>query len=112
MSLKLHNWPSTFALRLNLWYAFVFIASSLVLFGGTYLLLANSIQRKDREVLESRLKEYAAVYQSSGAPGLRTYIARTGDAQQTRSFFVRLVDRYNRVLFLTECHPPPLATPA
>src|SRR3954467_7105896 len=92
---------ASFAFRLNLWYAFVFIASSLVIFGGTYLLLANSIQRKDREVLESRLKEYGAVYQSLGAAGLRSYIDRSGEAEQTRSFFVRLVDRYNRVLLLT-----------
>ena len=101
MSSKLRNWTSSFGVRLNLWYVTIFVLSSLTLFGAAYLLLANSLQRKDREVIQSRLKEYAAVYQNHGVPGLRSWINRSGDPQQSKSFFVRLTDRYHRVLFLT-----------
>lgn len=112
MSSKLRNWTATFGVRLNLWYIFIFVLSSVVLFGATYFLLASSVQRKDREVIEARLKEYAAIYQNNGAPGLRSWINRSGDPQRSKSFFVRLADRYNRVLFLTapedwiELEPP------
>jgi signal transduction histidine kinase len=112
MSSRLRNWTNSFGVRLNLWYIFIFVLSSVVLFATTYFLLANSIHRKDREVIESRLKEYAAVYQNSGVSGLRGWIDRSGDPQRSKSFFVRLTDRYNRVLFLTapedwvEVEPP------
>src|SRR5688500_16754974 len=92
---------SRFSFRLNLWYVSVFIFSALLLFWAAYLILANGIQRKDREVIESRLKEYAAIYQSSGVSALRGWIARSGDAQSERPLFVRVLSPYNQVLFLT-----------
>src|SRR5204863_6514521 len=60
-----------------------------------------ALQRKDREVIESRLKEYAAIYQSSGISALRAWIARSGDAQTERPLFVRVVNPFNQVVFLT-----------
>lgn len=92
---------SRFSFRLNLWYASIFILSALLLFWAAYLLLGTALQRKDREVIESRLKEYAAIYQSSGIPALRAWIARSGDAQTERPLFVRVVNRLDQVLFLT-----------
>ena len=89
------------AFRLNLWYASVFFLSALVLFLLVYLLLVFALQRKDREVIESRLKEYAAIYESGGVPALRSWIARSGDAQRQRSFFVRVIGPYKNVIFLT-----------
>jgi signal transduction histidine kinase len=92
---------SRFSLRLNLWYASIFILSAALLFWAAYFLLGTALQRKDREVIESRLKEYAAIYQSSGVGALRAWITRTGDAQSERPLFVRVVSPFNRVLFLT-----------
>src|SRR5947209_5581706 len=90
-----------FSVRLSLWYTSIFTLSAGVLFLLVYLLLASALQRKDREVIESHLKEYAAIYQSGGAPALRGWISRSGEAQKDKSFFVRVIDPFQNVLFLT-----------
>jgi signal transduction histidine kinase len=101
MSLSLLNrFRRSFSVQLNLWYASIFILSAGFLFAAIYLLLASAIQHKDREVIETRLKEYSAIYQSGGVPALRGWISRMGDAQSQRSFFVRLVGPFNNVLIL------------
>lgn len=103
---------SRFSFRLNLWYASIFILSAVFLFFAAYFLLGTALQSKDREVIESRLKEYAAIYQSGGVSALRAWLARSGDAQGERPVFVRVVSPYNQVLFLTapqewiEVEPP------
>ena len=105
----------TFSVRLSLWYTSIFTLSAAVLFLLVYLLLASALQRKDREVIESHLKEYAAIYQSGGTAALRSWISRSGEAQKDKSFFVRLVGPFNNVLFLTapedwiQFEPPTLA---
>lgn len=92
---------SRFSFRLNLWYASIFILSALLLFWAAYFLLGTALQRKDREVIESRLKEYAAIYQNNGLSALRSWIASSGDAQTERPLFVRVINRFNQVVFLT-----------
>ena len=37
-----------------------------------YYVLAAAVGSKDREVLEARLREFAAVYDNGGLPGLRS----------------------------------------
>src|SRR5690348_10656035 len=91
----------TFSVRLSLWYTSIFTLSAAVLFLLVYLLLASALQRKDRELIESHLKEYAAIYQSGGVGALRNWISRSGEAQNQKSFFVRIVGPFNNVLFLT-----------
>lgn len=79
--------------RLGLWYAFVFASSTIALLTVAFYLLAADVGRKDREVLEARLQEYAAVYQSGGLPALREVIQQeTGEA---KTFYVRLVSPWN-----------------
>src|SRR5438552_14282528 len=88
----------TFSVRLSLWYAAIFTLSATILFLLVYFLLATAVQRKDREVIESHLKEYAAIYQSGGVSALRSWSSR--EAQKEKSFFVRVVGRFGNVLFL------------
>ena len=79
--------------RLGLWYALVFAASSIGLLMLAYYLLAGAIGRKDREVLDARLQEYAAIYDGGGLPALRdTMQSETGNQ---KTFFVRLVSAWN-----------------
>jgi signal transduction histidine kinase len=79
--------------RLGLWYALVFAASSIALLMLAYYLLAGAIGRKDREVLDARLQEYAAIYDDGGLPALRdTMQSETGNQ---KTFFVRLVSAWN-----------------
>ena len=97
----LRRWGRNFSVRLSLWYTSIFTLSAAVLFLLVYLLLASALQRKDREVIESHLKEYSALYQSGGVGALRSWIARSGEARKEKSLFVRVVGPFNNVLFLT-----------
>ena len=82
--------------RLGLWYALVFGVSGAGLFVLAYYLLAAAIGAKDREVLQARLREFAAIYQSDGPAGLQ-HAARMEEGGKT--FFVRLVTAFDAVAF-------------
>ena len=83
----------TLSFRLSAWYAGTFIVSSALLFALLYFLLGAAIDGKDREVIQARLREYVAVYESGGVPALRAWIARVDEARKQRTFFVRVASR-------------------
>jgi signal transduction histidine kinase len=85
--------------RLNVWYAVVFLVSTGVLFPALYFLVTAAVQRKDREIVEARLKEATAIYQSGGRSALGTW-ARANEARGEK-LFVRVVSRWNEVVFLS-----------
>ena len=87
------------AVRLSLWYALIFSFSSLALLAFAYYLLAAAISGKDREVLEARWKELAAVYEAGGTPGLRAWWG-SEPAQVQRTLLVRLVNAFDNVMFV------------
>ena len=82
------------AVRLSLWYAFIFTLSSLALFAFAYYLLAAAVGSKDQEVLEARWREIAAVYDAGGAREL--------DASPTvrQGLFIRVINPLGIVLYL------------
>ncbi|HWC58985.1 MAG TPA: HAMP domain-containing sensor histidine kinase [Verrucomicrobiae bacterium] len=81
--------------RLGLWYAFIFACSSVALLGLAYYLLVTTIGNKDRELVQARLREYAAVYDAGGLPALRNAVQQ--EPEQT--FYVRLVNVWDDVSF-------------
>lgn len=83
--------------RLGLWYAFVFACSSVALLALAYYLLAVAIGSKDRELVQARLREYAAVYSADGLPGLRNTLQEEQGNQKT--FFVRVANVWNDIVF-------------
>jgi signal transduction histidine kinase len=85
--------------RLGLWSAFVFALSCVALLTLAYYVLAAAVGGKDREVLQARLREYAAVYANGGLGGLRDAIRQDEGGQKT--FFVRLVSPWNDVPFVS-----------
>jgi signal transduction histidine kinase len=88
------------ALRLSLWYALIFTLSSLGLLAFAYYLLSAAIGGKDREILEARLKEAAAVYDASGVVALRGW-ARSQPPEIQETTFIRLVNVFNEEAFLS-----------
>src|SRR5580765_5447699 len=86
--------------KLSLWYALIFLLSSGLLFMVAYYLLAAAIGRKDREVLDARLKEAAAVYQAGGVGGLRNWV-RVQPTEFQNSLFVRLVGPFDMVNYIS-----------
>ena len=84
-------------LRLGLWYAFIFACSSIALLAIAYYLLATAIGNKDRELVQARLREYAAVYDAGGLPAVRSVLR--GEQEYQKTFFIRVVNSWNDVSF-------------
>jgi signal transduction histidine kinase len=98
LSVRLNPLRRSIGVRLSLWYALVFSISSVALFALMYYLLAAAIGSKDREVLEARLKEVAAIYEGGGINALGDWV-RTQPPAVRHSLLVRLVNVYNRIDF-------------
>ena len=89
-----------FGLRLTIWYASLFIASSFVIVLITYLLTSSSLAKRDHEIIQSKLGEYANVYARGGLPAL----AATVDSEQRSSrerVFVRVLDGGSETVLLS-----------
>lgn len=91
--------PTRLGHRLSLWYAAIFAASVVVLFGVSYLLLARAVAEKDAEILASRLQEYGTLYRAGGIRALQRAVeAEKGNTGGT-PLFVRLLVRGNVATF-------------
>lgn len=107
----------TLGLRLALWYAGIFLSSSLALIALTYLLLSASLRQYDREVIQSTLVQYAAAYTRGGVDGLARAIRANQVAAGYEPLFVRAVGPFSDVAFLSpqdewrQFDPGQLATP-
>lgn len=84
--------------RLGLWFAFIFALSCIGLLALAYFVLAGTVGNKDREVLQARLREFAAVYDSEGLTGLRNAAQQEEGDQKT--LFIRLVSPWNDVPYV------------
>jgi len=90
----------SFTFRLSLWYAAIFTLSAAVLFGLLYLLLASALENKDHELIETRLKACAAIYDNGGLGALQEFVQRSRGAEKSRSFFVRVTGQSGVTLLL------------
>ena len=91
----------TLGFRLGLWYAVIFVASSLALIALTYLLLSASLRQYDREIIQSTLVRYAGAYQAGGVDGLAAAIRRDQAAARYEPLFVRTVGPFQDLVFLS-----------
>src|SRR5688500_3762064 len=87
------RWFRTFAFRLNLWYTLIFSASAAALFLVVYGLLSVAIDRNDREVVQARAAEFAAIYNTRGFEGLRRYLTPLEKSPGQERFFIQVVTR-------------------
>jgi len=98
---KLRNDPLRhFAIRLSLWNALIFTVSAGILFGLLYLLLSAALVRKDHEVIETRLRACAAVYENDGLSALQEFVQHSREAERNRTFFVRVASPAGNALLL------------
>ena len=100
-SKPLERLTRSFTFRLSIGYVILFTFSAAILFGVLYLLLAATLQSKDQEVIESRLRECAAIYASGGLAALHDLVQRSRDSDKDKSFFIRLAGQLGSVLLLT-----------
>jgi signal transduction histidine kinase len=78
-------------LRLSVWYAMVFVLSTVVLVGLTYALLSSSLAQRDHDIIRATLREYASRYELGGLPALQNAMQleeRTGGEER---LFVRVL---------------------
>ncbi len=101
MSSRPERFRQTFGLRLGLWYAAIFVASSLALMAVTYLLLSASLHQYDREIIQSTLVEYAAAYSRGGARALDAEIRRNQAASGYEPLFVRALDPFQDLVYVS-----------
>jgi signal transduction histidine kinase len=94
----------TVGLRLAVWYGATFVVSTLALIGLTYYLLASSLQARDREIVGSTLREYAARYAVGGLPALAQAVELEQRSGRHERLFVRVIGRGADALFVTQ--PP------
>lgn len=91
----------TIGLRLALWYAGVFIGSSIILGALTYALLASSLRQRDQQIVLSTLRDYASRYDDGGLPALVSAIETAQRAGNRERLFVRVLGPGRDALFLT-----------
>jgi hypothetical protein len=71
MSLKwIDRIGQALGLRLAAWYLGTFLASTVVIGGLTYGLLATLLETRDHDIIQSTLREYGTRYQAGGLPAL------------------------------------------
>jgi signal transduction histidine kinase len=92
-------WQS-FAVRLSLWFAATFTVSAVILFALLYLLLTSFFEQSEREIIQARLKECAAVYETRGLLALNDLVHRTEFGQNEGPFFVRVTGPQRSVMLL------------
>ena len=85
-------------LRLAAWYLGTFLASTIVIVGLTYGLLATSLETRDHDIIQSTLREYATRYQAGGLPALAGAIEVEQRSGSREPLFVRLVGPFQDVL--------------
>jgi signal transduction histidine kinase len=92
---------ATFGLHLAAWYAGLFALGALGIFGLSYLLLARSLEQRDREAVRATLATYASEYETSGPAGLWRTLAAEEALGAHVDLFVRAIDRDGATAFLS-----------
>src|SRR5580698_11247933 len=97
MSLGLaENIHRSIGVRLGLWSALIFALGCIAMLSLAYYVLAAAVGSKDREVLQARLREFAAIYIGGGLPGLQHVVQQEQGKQKT--LYVRVVSPWNELI--------------
>ena len=89
-----------FGLRLALWYATLFVCGAIVIASLTYYVTGTSLAERDREIIQSKLGEYATVYARGGLRALADTV-RAEQLTTPERLYVRVVDRGTEALVLS-----------
>lgn len=98
LSRKLRQIRKTLSFRLTIWYAAIFIFSSLILFALTYYLVSSTIRAYDQKVVQAKISEYALVERTDGLPALIRNIQLEQENNLESGLLIRLADSDNRTL--------------
>jgi signal transduction histidine kinase len=90
----------TLGLRLSVWYAAVFIFSTLVLVTITYALLSSSLAQRDHDIIRATLREYASRYELAGLPAIQRAVELEERTGREERLYVRVIGRDADALFV------------
>jgi signal transduction histidine kinase len=85
------------SLRLSLWYTALFALSTTAVLVLMYYLVAQELERKEVEVIQSRAKEYASLLQTRGYAELKRRVLAENDPADEKAFFVSVISPYEVV---------------
>lgn len=88
----------TLGFRLTIWYAAIFIFSSLILFALVYYMVSSTVRAYDRKVVQAKIGEYALVERTGGLPALIRDIHLEQANNLDSDLLIRLADSDNRTL--------------
>lgn len=91
----------TLGFRLALWYAALFVGSSLLMVVLTYVLLATTLRQRDHELIRSTLARYAAEYDQGGLDALNRAIVEDRATARNEHLFVRVAAGGEEAVFLS-----------
>jgi signal transduction histidine kinase len=103
MSSKPPSKGSNLALRLTRMYTFFLALTFMLLFGVSYTVVDRIVQSRDREIIEALVEKFTTLYRHGGTQALAGYFSQP--IEHTDPVFVRIVDRYCRIHFITASHP-------
>ena len=104
MSLKRNRRPNlNFGFRLALLYTLFLAFSVAILFSVSYQVVQRVVQNRDRQVIRAQAEQFSTLYHHGGVSAIANYFSQQINPQD--AVFVRVVDRLNRVHFITVSHP-------
>jgi heavy metal sensor kinase len=92
----------TLALRLTLWYAGIFVVSSMLAFALAYGLMASIVREHTDEDLQEDIEEYAAYLRLGGLDRVKTEMTVDTAGDEARQVFFRLWAPDGRQLLTTD----------
>ncbi len=92
-----------FSLRLALIYTVALCVSLAALFAVTYQLVRRVVENRDHDVIEAQTAQFKSLFHRGGVQAIASYFSQQISASPEQSF-VRIVDDYNQVRFITASH--------
>jgi signal transduction histidine kinase len=89
------------SVRLSLWYTLVLAVSTALVLVLVYYLVAQELERKEEEVIKSRAKEYASIFQTRGLAELKRRVLLENDPADEKSFFVSVLSPFEVITVVT-----------
>ncbi len=89
-SSKLRDLRHTLALRLTLWYAGIFAASSILAFVFVYTLMVSVVQERTDEDLQEDIAEFASFWETGGLERVETEMLLESQGEEADHAFFRL----------------------
>ena len=98
------HFSGAFGLRLAVWYATLFVIGAIAIVFLTYWVASTSLERRDREIINGKVGEYAAVYGRGGIEALADTV-RAEQRTAPERLFVRVLDRGTESIVLSNPGP-------